>query len=103
MNGHVFQLFEESQKPNQFTTTLDALKRYATLFADPIANPKVAIPSDLQPCLKDNKGNNVVDSKGKPVSVPRDSQSLSNLAIICVCSNHPLSYRLQVELIASRG
>jgi hypothetical protein len=92
MNGHIFQLFEESQKPNQFTTTLEALKWYTNLFADPIANPKVAIPSDLQPCLKDNMGNDVVNSKGKPVSVPRDSRSLSNLAIIFVCSNHPLSY-----------
>jgi hypothetical protein len=60
MHGHVFQLYSESKKANQFTTTLEALQRYATVefehhmdlapfFADPISEPNIPEPSDTPP------------------------------------------------------
>jgi len=59
MNGHVFQLFEESKKANQFSNTLLALETYsnielerphdmASFFKNPMADP-VFVHPDLEP------------------------------------------------------
>jgi hypothetical protein len=85
MHGNVFHLYEESRKANQFTTTLKALKRYATLefehpldlapfFANPISNPVILEPMDLPPKLRDKEGKIVYDANGKPVQVPKESR-----------------------------
>jgi hypothetical protein len=61
MNGHVFQLHEESRKVNQYTLTVEALSSYAIvefpsfgedlapLFATPIAEPTITELPDLPP------------------------------------------------------
>jgi hypothetical protein len=58
LHGYVFQLYEESQKHNQFTLSLEALHSYASIefenqvdltsfFAEPISEPLIDVPNDL--------------------------------------------------------
>jgi hypothetical protein len=64
MDGHVFQLAEESRKGNQFTTTLEALEDYTTieldhavdlapLFQTPSSDVEITQPTDLAPMSSD--------------------------------------------------
>ena len=64
MDGHVFQLAEESRKGNQFSQTLEALQHYATiefeyakdlapLFETPSKDVILAEPEDFPPMSSD--------------------------------------------------
>jgi hypothetical protein len=72
MDGHVFQLAEESRQPNQYTKTMKQLQSYVSvvmkhstdldpLFAKPAGDPVISEPDDLPPIVSGTvKGGNAV-------------------------------------------
>ena len=87
LEGNVFQLPEEGRKANQFTKTMKAIKRYASLkyehaddltslFESPCTTPTIPLPPDLPPTLP-----------GTTTQVPKEHRLYYSWKHACALSN----------------